>query len=237
MSRICLALDGLPVGSAIDLAEKVGERCYAVKIHNLFDSEGGTVVRVLSGSNTRIWVDAKLHDIPKTAAKRALAIARHGARIITVHASGGVEMMRTVVEQLKTMYGPTVSVWAITVLTSLDQKETARVYGVQRTHKQVVIDLAFMAKEAGVQGLVCSPQEVRMLSMHPALKGLVLVTPGVRSLGRANDDQKRVGTPKQALDDGAHFIVVGSQVTESKNPIAAFNSIATEIGMDITTNH
>ena len=179
---------------------------------------------------TKVWVDAKLHDIPKTAAKRAAVITLlHDARIVTVHASGGVPMMRAVVDCLNTSCGPVPSVWAVTVLTSLDPREIARIYGADRTPKQIVLDFAFMAKEAGVQGIICSPQEVGMLSKHPDLQGLKLVTPGVRSTGANIGDQKRIGTPKQAIDDGASFIVVGSQVTEAKDPVAAFNAIATEI--------
>lgn len=230
MSKICLALDGLSAENAIRLTSEVGNLCHAVKIHDLFDAEGGNIVhRLLDAGAWRVWIDAKFHDIPKTAANRAAKIVFHGAKIITAHASGGVPMMRTIVERLNTDNGSAASVWAVTLLTSLDPREIARIYGADRTPKQIVLDLAFMAKEAGVQGVICSPQEVGMLSRHPDLRGLKLVTPGVRSLGASIGDQKRTGTPKQAIGDGASFIVVGSQVTEAKDPAAAFDAIAAEI--------
>ena len=229
-TKIVLALDGLSVEEATRLTKEVGDRCYAVKIHDLFDAEGESIVRHLTMLGAKVWVDAKLHDIPKTAAKRAATIVWRGARIITVHASGGVEMMKAVVDRLNTGYGLVPSVWAVTVLTSLGPQEIARIHGADRMPKQIVLDFALMAKEAGVQGVICSPQEVGMLSKHPDLRGVELITPGVRSLGASIGDQKRTGTPKQAIDDGASFIVVGSQVTEAKDPVAAFNAIAAEIG-------
>src|SRR3989344_4619373 len=234
MSGMCLALDG-QIGDAYRLTRAVGKYCYAVKIHNLFDSEGGRrIVGALSNAGAkRVWVDAKLHDSPKAATKRAVAIVSYGVQIITVHASGGVPMMKAVVDRLNKDFGPaSVSVWAITLLTSLDLATIARAYTKGRTPQEIVTELALMAKEAGVHGVVCSPQEVRMLSKHPGLKGLDLITPGVRSLGASIGDQKRIGTPKQAIRDGADFIVVGSQVTEAEDPVAAFNAVAAEIGMD-----
>lgn len=234
-SRICLALDGPLVGNAYRLARAIGKHCYAVKIHDLFDAEGGRrIVGVLSNAGAkRVWVDAKLHDSPKAATRRAVAIVSYGVHIITVHASGGVPMMKAVVDRLNKDFGPaSVSVWAITLLTSLDSAQIARSHGKERTPRQIVLEFALMAKEAGVHGVICSPHEVRMLSKHPGLKGLKLITPGVRSLGASIGDQKRTGTPKQAIKDGADFIVVGSQVTEAEEPVAAFNAVAAEIGMN-----
>lgn len=228
-TKMIFAPDGLSIEEALRLTKELGPRCRAVKVHDLFDEGGGDFLLRLSILGAIPWVDAKIHDKPAAAARRAMKIARKGARIISVHASGGVPMMRAVVERLNTNYGPVASVWAVTLLTSLDPREIARIYGADRTPKQIVLDLAFMAKEAGVQGVICSPREVGMLSGHPDLLGLQLITPGVRSLGASIGDQKRTGTPKQAIDDGASFIVVGSQVTEAKDPVAAFNAIAAEI--------
>ena len=230
--RICLALDGPTVADAYRLTRVVGEKCHAVKIHNLLDTEGGRriVGALLNAGAKRVWVDAKLHDKPEAAAKRAAAIACYGTQIISVHASGGVAMMKAVVDRLNGSFGPgAVSVWAITLLTSLDPKEVVRIYGKRRTPQEIVTELALMAKEAGVQGIVCSPWEVKLLSKHPNLRGLDLVTPGVRSLGANIDDQKRVDTPRRALDSGANFIVVGGQVTEAEDPVTAFNAVAEEI--------
>lgn len=238
-SKICLELDCLSAAQAYRLTRTLGPQCYAVKIRGLLYSQGGRIIGGLSNAGrTKVFVDVKIHDIPGAAAENAMEIACHGAHIISVHAGGGIPMMKAVVNRLNKSFGPAaVSVWAVTLLTSLGPTEIERdfgKYGKNPTAKQIVLNRALMAKEAGVKCVICSPQEVRMLSKHPGLKGMKFVTPGVRSLGANIGDQKRIGTPKQALDDGASLIVVGSQVTEAEDPVAAFNAIMEEIGMDIT---
>lgn len=232
MSKICLALDRLTAAQAYRLARVLGPQCHAVKIRELLYSQGGRIIGGLSNAGRmQVFVDVKIHDIPEAAAENAVAIACHGAHIISVHASGGVPMMQAVVERLNTKFGPgVVSVWAVTLLTSLDLATIARAYSKGRTPQQIVTELALMAKEAGVQGIICSPREVKLLSKHPCLKGLKLVTPGVRSEGADVGGHKRFGTPKQAIDSDADFIVIGREVTEAKDPVAAFNAIVAEIG-------
>ncbi len=230
-SKICLALDGLSAIQAIDLTEKLGDRCHAVKIHDLFDACGASIIRSLKESGAkRVWVDAKLHDTKDTVALRTAAIVRHGASIITVHASGGIPMMRAAVEAA---HHPdrmvAAEIWAITVLSSLDPREIGQVYGRDQTPQQIVTGFALMAKEAGVSGIVCSAQEVDRLSQYSKLKGLEFVVPGTRSVGADLGQQKRSGTPKQASDDGATFLVAGSQVTKAKDPVAAFDAFEAEI--------
>ncbi len=231
-SRICLALDCPTTAQAYRLTRALGKRCYAVKIHSLFDAEGGRriVGTLLNAGAKRVWVDAKLHDTPKAAAKRAAAIACYGAHIISVHASGDVPMMKAVVDRLNTTFGSgAVSVWAITLLTSLESRGIARIYGRGRTPQEIVTELALMAKEAGLKCVVCSPWEVKLLSKHPNLQGLELVTPAVRSEKVNAGDHKRFSTPKKAIDSGANLIVVGEEVTEAEDPVAAFNAIEKEI--------
>lgn len=124
-------------------------------------------------------------------------------------------------------------IWAITVLTSLDDAEIARIYGKDRTRFDIVHEFALMAKEAGVWTVVCSAQEVGMLRQSPDLVGMKFVVPGTRSAGVALGQQKRSGTPAQAIADGATYLVAGSQVTKADDPVAAFNTMAAEIGFDI----
>lgn len=229
-SPVYLALDNLSVVEAIELTKKIGRLCHGVKINDAYDAHGGWIIdQLLHARANGVWVDLKIHDIPNTAANRAESLAINGASIITVHASGGIPMMKAVVERLAEDY-QNVSVFAVSLLTSLSQGEVTNIYGADRLPKQVVLDLARMAKEAGVHGIVCSPQEVGMLSKYPDLYGMKLITPGVRSPGADVGDQKRVGTPKQAIADGATHIVVGRQVTEAEDPVAALNAIFAEIG-------
>ena len=233
-SRICLALDGLSVERACSLTSKLGEYCHAVKIHDMYDAEGPNIIRILKKVGAkRVWVDAKLHDTKDTVALRAGSLARSGAAIITVHASGGVPMMKAAVDAVFTGCGRAADIWAITVLTSLSPSEIARIYGSDRTPRQVVLDLALMAKEAGVQGLVCSAEEVGMLSVHRDLEGMTFTVPGTRSAGVALGQQIRSGTPAQAIADRATYLVAGSQVTKAEHPVVAFKDMAAEIGMPI----
>jgi orotidine-5'-phosphate decarboxylase len=120
-------------------------------------------------------------------------------------------------------------IWAITILTSLDDEEIRVIYGRDRTRLEIVRDLAHLAANAGVAGLVCSAHEVGMLRQDPDLENLKLIVPGTRSAGVALGQQKRSGTPRQAILDGATYLVAGSQITRSKDPLAAFNAMEAEI--------
>ncbi len=233
-SKLCLALDGASIGRAIFLMGLLAPWVYAVKIHNLYDLIGHTMVRDLQRVGARrVWIDAKLHDTPDTVRLRVGALVQNGARIITVHASGGVSMMEAATAA-SVVGDARAEIWAITVLTSLDPMEITRVYGKDRTPQQTVLDLALMAKGAGVQGIVCSAQEVDRLSQHPGLRDMKFVVPGTRSAGVALGQQKRSGTPAQAVADGATLLVAGSQVTNAQDPVAAFKAMAEEIGVPIT---
>ncbi len=235
-SRISLALDGLSLTRALDLAEKLGKWLRSLKLHDLLDAYGPIVLRLLGEAGFRdVWVDYKLHDTKDTVALRVAALVRNGARIITVHASGGVPMMRAAVNAIGNGWhgGKAAEIYAITVLTSLDDAEIARIYGKDRTRAEIVHELALMAKEAGVGTVVCSAQEVGMLKQSPDLVGMRFVVPGTRSAGVALGQQKRSGTPTQAVADGADELVAGSQVTTAEDPVAAFTAMAAEIGTPI----
>lgn len=226
-SKICLALDGFGGQAAVALVNTPGQRCYAVKIHDLYDEYGPVILMDLRAAGARrIWVDAKLHDTPDTVARRMQALVGNGADIVTVHASGGVPMMRKAVQSARDE-NPDAEVWAISVLTSLDREEVQRIY--HEAPDLQVFELASMAREAGVQGIVCSALEVATLSRSPALAGMQFVVPGTRSAGVALGQQKRSGTPRQAVDDGATLLVAGSQVTKAEDPVAAFDAMEAEI--------
>ena len=234
-SRICLALDGLSAERAIVLTSELAPWIYAAKIHDLYDAEGPNIIRLLKKAGAkRLWVDDKLHDTPDTVALRTRALIRNGANIVTVHAAGGIPMMKAAVEAALSECGDVLAeIWAITVLTSLSPKEVERIYGKGRTPKEIVLDLALDAREGGMKGIVCSAQEVAMLREWPDFDDKKLVVPGTRSAGVAAGSQKRSGTPAQAIADRASLLVAGSQVTKAKDPVAAFKALATEIGMYI----
>jgi orotidine-5'-phosphate decarboxylase len=204
------------------LASRVGERVYAIKIHNLFDAHGPEFVKLLHNAGAkRVWVDAKLHDIPNTVRLRARALEWSGAKIITVHASGEIEMMTAAVEEFSA------EVYAITALTSLSEEQVHLLHG--QPSKAAVLYLARLAKMAGVAGVVCSPKEVGVLAKRPELKGMKFIVPGVRSIGKDAGDQQRVDTPLNAVKAGATHLVVGRQITQAKDPVEALDALEAEL--------
>ncbi len=218
--RIILALDGLSLDYCTNLVRVVSGRVYAYKIHDLWDAHGPSVVSRFVNSGTRVFVDLKLHDIPNTVALRAKRVLEAGADILTVHAEGGIDMMKAAVDNFP-------RVLAITVLTSLSEEEAHLQFG--QPVKAMVLKRARDAKLAGVWGIVCSPQEVGVLAKHLELAGLKFVTPGVRSPGKDVSDQKRVDTPAAAIKSGADFLVVGREITQATDPLVALEAIERQI--------
>lgn len=225
-SIICLALDRQTLEGAGALTTAVGDMCRAAKAHDLLDRHGPSALQHLleQGAN-EVWVDFKFHDTKDTVFDRVSAWVENGAKIITVHASGGIEMMQSAMQAA----AGKCEIFAVTLLTSLSDEEIARIYGKERSRLEIAHELALMAKEAGVDGIVCSAQEVRELSQSPNLQGLAFAVPGTRSVGVALGQQKRSGTPRQAVDDGATLLVVGSQVTKAEDPKSAFAAFAAEV--------
>ncbi len=222
--RIFLALDGLGEEAACELVKKIAQSPIAaaigaVKVHDLWDQVGPRIVKRLRGAGAEnVFVDLKLHDVPKTVGLRAKAAKENRAYIVTVHASGSIEMMRRAVEN-----GP--NILAITILTSLTEEEIHLLCG--QPSKAAVLQRAHLAKLAGVWGLVCSPNEVGVLAGLPELEGLELVTPGIRLEGKDAIDanQKRVNSPDAAFKAGATRIVVGSEATKAEDPLAVLARI------------
>ncbi|MBY0376763.1 orotidine-5'-phosphate decarboxylase [Patescibacteria group bacterium] len=219
MKKIILALDEIQDLEEVKaLVKKVGHLVYAVKIHNLYDKFGPDITQILKEAGAeKVWVDFKLYDIPNTGKLRAESIT---ADIISVHASGGIKMMREAVASGK-------EIFAVTALTSFSAPEIKQIYN--QEVDEVVLNLAKMAVEAGVAGIVCSPKEIKILRSRAELKDLKLVVPGIRSIGANTNDQNRVATPKEAIQDGADYLVVGRQVTQSESPEVELNKILEEI--------
>ena len=222
-SNIIVALDGLGLDSAAALVSQLKGKPYAYKIHDLWDQQGPGVVRKLLGNGApRIFVDLKLHDIPNTVALRARAVRNAGATMLTVHASGGTEMMRAAVEN-----GPP-EIYAVTVLTSLSDGDAHKMYG--QPAAAAALRMARLTQcVRGIAGIVCSPQEVGLLATRQDLDGMKFITPGIRPAGKEAADQRRVDTPESAIYAGAHFLVIGRPITQAPNPVAAFDIINAEM--------
>lgn len=221
---IAVALDAPDVETAARWAMAVTPHVSVVKVGlELFCRTGPSVVEtVRGGSGVDLFLDLKLHDIPNTVGAAAKAVARLKPRYLTVHASGGADMVRAAVES-----APEVTIAAVTVLTSLSAEELDAV-GLSGPPLDAVRRLAALAVGAGAGALVCSPMEVAAVRAEVG-PGVVLITPGVRPLGADVQDQARVSTPQQALADGADLLVIGRPITGAADPGAAAAEIAASL--------
>jgi orotidine-5'-phosphate decarboxylase len=220
MNPIFVAIDTPVLERARSLAEQVRANAGGVKLGLEFFSANGPVgVASILGLGLPVFLDLKLHDIPNTVAKAVEALGPLEPAVLTVHAAGG----RAMLEAAKAAAGPTTKVVAVTVLTSLDG-EDLRSIGVRSEPREQVERLAELARSAGLDGIVCSGAEVG--AAKAAWPDGFFVVPGVRPPGSDVSDQKRVVTPRQALEDGASILVIGRPITGSSDPAAALRDIA-----------
>ena len=222
--KVCPVIVALDVGSrgkALALVAQLTGVAGMFKVGNeLFVAEGPDVVRAIVDNGERVFLDLKLHDIPNTVSKAALEAAALDVSMLTIHASGGSEMIQSTRKALEDRFGEDrPAVVAVTVLTSIDDQTLSRT-GVAGTSDDQVRRLALMAVEAGADGVVCSGAEIRLLRNDLGSKPTI-VTPGVRMPTQSVNDQKRVATPRAALDDGADWLVVGRYVNSAEEPRAA----------------
>ena len=230
--RLIVALDVDTEEKAVAIAERLKNDVRFFKIgFELFSSCGPRVVERIRGMGCDVFLDLKFHDIPNTVAKAAAAITKLGVYMFNVHASGGYEMMNKAAEAVKKeaerLGIDRPKILGVTVLTSMDENGLKKI-GIDANMKNQVLRLAALAKEAGLDGVVASPVEAKEIREKLG-RDFLIVTPGVRPPWAAANDQKRVATPKEAIKDGADFIVVGRPVTEAKDPVRAAQEILKEI--------
>jgi orotidine-5'-phosphate decarboxylase len=213
---IIVALDAKSQYDALTVAEQLDPSLCRVKVgKELFTHEGPGVVKALHTQGFEVFLDLKFHDIPNTTAQAVCAAADMGVWMVNVHASGGRKMMETCVERLKAGNYATQLI-AVTVLTSMGREDLADL-GLDIEPFEHVKRLATLTKDSGLDGVVCSAQEAKML--REALgRDFALVTPGIRPEGSNADDQKRIVTPKQAMLDGSTHLVIGRPITKAENP-------------------
>lgn len=223
-SPVIVALDYPDAESALSLAERLDPTRCRVKVgKELFTSSGPAVVEALQHKGFEVFLDLKFHDIPNTTANAVKAAAELGVWMVNVHASGGRSMMEACVEMLARYPGSRPLLTAVTILTSLEQSDLLEV-GLDIEPMVQVQRLARLAQDCGLDGVVCSAREAR------ALRGalgddFLLVTPGIRPAESVSDDQKRIVTPGQAIDNGSSYLVIGRPITRSDNPGAALETI------------
>jgi orotidine-5'-phosphate decarboxylase len=221
---IAVALDAPDLATAKIWANAVGPHVQVVKVGlEVFLRDGHDAVHVArEASGCDIFLDVKLHDIPATVSGAARAVASLAPKYLTVHASGGPDMIRAAVEEL-----PDTLVTAVTILTSLTQEQLTTM-GWNGSAQDIVKRLAAQSVAAGARAIVCSPQEVAAVRAEVGPVP-VLITPGVRPAGADAGDQKRIATPEQALGDGANILVIGRPITGATDIAAAAAAIAAAI--------
>jgi orotidine-5'-phosphate decarboxylase len=224
--RLAVALDFTDEHQAMKLVDSLGDSCQWFKVGmELYYAAGNGIVRQLRDRGFNVFLDLKLHDIPNTVAGAVRSAAQAGASLLTIHASGGAAMMSAAAEAASAPGSP--RLLAVTVLTSMDANELAGV-GITASAADQVLRLARLARASGIDGMVCSAEEVAMLRKEIGPEAL-LVIPGIRPAGSAVGDQKRVAAPGQAIADGASMLVVGRPITRAADPMAAAHAILEEI--------
>ena len=221
---IAVALDAPDLATMQSWAQQTSAHVEVLKVGlEVFLRDGHACVhKVQEVSDCDIFLDLKLHDIPATVGGAARSVASLSPRFLTVHASGGAEMISAAAQTL-----PDTLITAVTILTSLDQTQLTTM-GWTGSAQEIVVKLAQQSVNAGARAIVCSPQEVAAVrAAVPA--DIVLITPGVRPAGSDSGDQKRIATPEQALADGANLLVIGRPITGATNIGEAAAEIAASI--------
>ena len=230
--KLIAALDFHTKEDALSLVEKLGDNVVFYKVGmELFYSVGSSIIEELKKRDKKIFLDLKLHDIPNTVAQGLCSLLHQGADIMTIHGSGGYTMMKTAVDTVRKeaerlgVKAP--KIIAITVLTSINEDDWHGL-GQNMPIKEQVVRLAKLAKSAGLDGVVASPQEAKLIR-EACGEDFMIVTPGVRPAGSSLDDQSRVATPAKALQDGASHLVIGRPIRAAKDPALAAKNILEEM--------
>ena len=218
---IIVAIDEIDFKKASSIVDNLDSKKCMVKIGSVaFNSIGPDIIFYAAKKGFDIFLDLKLHDIPNTIKKSIEGLISYPINMLTVHASGGREMMSAAMEAVS---GTNIKIFGVTILTSLNDDDTNEIF--QRTSSEQVRMMLDLAESARIDGVVCSPHELELAKKR---ESLLSITPGIR-LQNSNDDQKRVMTPKEAIDLGADYLVIGRPITASND----INKVLNEIYLSI----
>jgi len=214
---IIVAIDEITFKKASEVINHLDPKKCMVKIGSIaFNSIGHKIVDYASKKGFDVFLDLKLHDIPNTVAKSVKTLSSLPIKMLTIHTSGGQNMMMAAMEAVN---GADIKIIGVTALTSLNDADTIDIF--QRNASEQVNKMLDLAELSAINGVVCSPHELELVRNR---NSLLSITPGIR-LNDLNDDQKRVMTPKDAIDLGADYLVIGRPITASKNIIKSLNEI------------
>jgi orotidine-5'-phosphate decarboxylase len=224
-SKVILALDFSDMASTVEMINLTKEHIGIYKLGlEFYLAHGKSGVKEIQSRFTdiEVFLDLKLHDIPNTVAGACRSVADINPKFLTVHASGGSKMISAASSTL-----PKVEITAVTILTSLDQEQMIAM-GLSENIESLTLTLAKNAVNSGARAIVSSPQEVSLLRRHLGEK-VILITPGVRPSGAERDDQERIMTPRQAIEAGADFVVIGRPITKASDPKQAADAITASL--------
>jgi orotidine-5'-phosphate decarboxylase len=229
--KIIIALDVKNKEEARKVLESLPEaRVFKVGLE-LFTAEGPGMIDLVKSYGKEVFLDLKLHDIPNTVAGAVRAAVKHGVSMLTLHTSGGREMMKKAVETARETAEkenkPLPLLLGVTVLTSLKDDDLKEI-GFSAGTREQVLRLARLATEVGIEGLVCSPQEIDLLRAELGQE-IKIITPGIRPAWAEAQDQKRIMTPAEAIKKGADFLVIGRPITQAQPPAEAFARVVREL--------
>jgi orotidine-5'-phosphate decarboxylase len=206
---IIVAVDETQLGNFQSVVDSLDSDLCMIKVGSVsFNALGHQAISYASNKGFKIFLDLKLHDIPNTVKKSIKGLVSLPIDMMTIHTSGGLEMMKAA---KKAVDGTDIKIFGVTALTSLSDEDTSLIF--KRTAAEQVNTMLDLAEQAGIDGVVCSPHELSLVTKR---ESLLSITPGIR-LKDSNDDQNRVMTPKNALKQGANFLVIGRPITEAKN--------------------
>ncbi|HAT8178483.1 TPA: orotidine-5'-phosphate decarboxylase [Legionella pneumophila] len=222
--KLIVALDFDNRNNALQLVDKLDPSHCALKVGSeLFTLLGPQFVKELVRREFKVFLDLKFHDIPNTVAKACHSAAELGVWMINVHAIGGLKMLQAAKESLKSYGQNRPLLIAVTVLTSFEEGELASV-GISNSLPEQATHLAMLAREAGLDGVVSSAHEVKIIKQKCG-KNFITVTPGIRLPNNLKDDQSRVMTPQQAIKEGSDFLVIGRPITQASNPVEVVSAL------------
>ena len=206
---IIVAVDETQLGNFQSVVDSLDSDLCMIKVGSVsFNALGHQAISYASNKGFKIFLDLKLHDIPNTVKKSIKGLVSLPIDMMTIHTSGGLEMMKAAKNAVD---GTDIKIFGVTALTSLSDEDTSLIF--KRTAAEQVNTMLDLAEQAGIDGVVCSPHELSLVTKR---ESLLSITPGIR-LKDSNDDQNRVMTPKDALKQGANFLVIGRPITEAKN--------------------
>lgn len=233
--RLIIALDFNSMNDATKLIDELGDNAVFYKVGlELFLYTKGEIIEYLASKNKKVFLDLKFHDIPNTTAMASLFTSKQNIFMFNVHTSGGKKMMEKTVEEIKKLNKNNLII-GVTILTSLSENDIKNMFSSNLNLKELAVNLAKLGKEAGLNGVVCSPNEANIIKKECG-ETFITVCPGVRPKWADKDDQERIMTPKEAVQNGCDYMVVGRPITKSKDRVKACKMIIEEISEGIENN-